>query len=148
MCIILVNTEDDTLIFSDKSSLQLPNSFEECVDYTMNRNSLPSRTQQVQRHCLDMFVNVNHTTKWRDHFTEDEQNFISSIFRKLISETHNLKRRRRRRDITADKLFAPRERREIRDPPYSHFKKFAIAVRRLKRQKVCFTVQKSLVVYV
>jgi len=116
---------------------RFPKSFSECVDIVIHPTVPKHLIQEIQNHCLDGFISIDHTHNWVKNFTLDEQNYIRSIFRKVISdaaETNNLHlHHRQKRDA---RLFTPRVRREIRAEPYQSWYDFSRNVRRLKYEVV------------
>jgi hypothetical protein len=45
-----------------------------------------TRVSYVQNHCLDGFISLDHSSQWKGNLTTDEQNYVRSIFRKVISD--------------------------------------------------------------
>ncbi|XP_076091664.1 tyrosinase-like protein [Mytilus galloprovincialis] len=89
--------------------------------------------QAVQSRCLDGFISVDHTHRWARNMTSDEQNYIKSVFRKVIDDAAQLNKLRHKRDVG---LFPRRLRREVRAAPYQNWQNYARNVRRLKYETI------------
>ena len=122
---------------STKKKASLPTSFAECVDVTIQPNAPQHLIQSIQNRCLDRFISVDHTHNWASNFTMDEQNYIKSLFRKVISDASQMKNVHNRRK-RAIHVFPRRVRREVRDPPYKNWLNYANNVKRLKYDTVIF----------
>lgn len=119
-----------------------PKSFSECVDIVIHPTLSKNLIQEIQNHCLDGFISIDHTHDWVKNFTIDEQNYIRSIFRKVISdaaETNNLHHRQKRNA----RLFTPRVRKEMRAHPYQNWCDYSRNVRRLKYEVVIYIISYS-----
>ncbi|XP_052093198.1 tyrosinase-like protein 1 [Mytilus californianus] len=115
------------------SKFPFPKTFAECTDFLVRPNTPKDIVQAVQNHCLDGFVSIDHTHSWTKNLTRDEQNYIRSVFRKVISDADNLDKTRHKRDVG---LFPRRLRREVRAAPYQHWADYARNVRRLKYETI------------
>jgi hypothetical protein len=122
---------------STKKKASLPTSFSECVDITSHPNAPQHLIQSIQNQCLDRFISVDHTHNWSSNFTMDEQNYIKSLFRKVISDASQMKNVHSRRK-RAVHVFPRRVRREVRDLPYKNWQNYANNVKRLKYDTVIF----------
>ncbi|XP_076091665.1 tyrosinase-like protein [Mytilus galloprovincialis] len=115
------------------SKFPFPKTFAECTDFLVKPNTPKDIVQAVQNHCLDGFISIDHTHSWTQNLTIDEQNYIKSLFRKVISDADNLDKTRHKRDVG---IFPRRLRQEVRAAPYQHWADYARNVRRLKYETI------------
>ena len=120
-------------LYKQGSSFAFPKTFAECTDMIVNPSTPKYVVQAVQSRCLDGFISVDHTHRWARNMTSDEQNYIKSVFRKVIDDAAQLNKLRHKRDVG---LFPRRLRREVRAAPYQNWQNYARNVRRLKYETV------------
>lgn len=116
--------------------IPLPNSLEECINFKVDLNKgsgVPLHV--IQNLCLGKFIAFETPHSWARNLTDEEQNYMKSLHRKIISESEVSNSHRVRRAT----LFPKRIRREIRAAPFKHWEDYKQAVRRLKFQEVNIT---------
>lgn len=112
------------------TSIPLPMSLNDCLDQkTDNSSTVPPRF--IQSLCISKFVDT--TAAWAPNMSDPNvKNYITSLLRKVVREAELLDSPRHKRQV-----FGAPVRREIRAAPYQmNFRRYAIAVRRLKNQFV------------
>ncbi|VDI54710.1 Hypothetical predicted protein [Mytilus galloprovincialis] len=113
--------------------IPLPSSLEECINYKVDLNKgsgVPLHV--IQNLCLSKFMSFETPHSWARNVTTEEQNYMRSLIRKVISETERSGRHRFKRNV----LIPQRIRREIRAAPFKQWDDYAKAVRRLKFEEI------------
>lgn len=123
-----------TLVVSLIEPIPLPKKLDYCMEYQVsNINTTRTPLHMIQAFCMSRFLSLNPDIRLKVNFTEDEDNYINSLFRQMFETSGKFSGHGRFRRQTTSRI---KHRREIRSAPYSHWQQYVTAVLRLKRDWV------------